>query len=207
METVGVLVIEKYYYVYKSRRNETAIILWKNTNNIYSHLYNIKDSNNPAESARRILFEQSCGLIYCTDHRQLSDPVLNTNITINVNLSTCYCIGINSGVLFGADYYKNKQILETGKLAPPDWKQTQGICRFYVSDLIQHNVYENGPLICPDTNGDQQTIDNLTKKIIGNALQNKIVTAVFKSPKDYTKIRHDTTDYLSGITSLLMLNY
>ena len=189
--------IEELYYIYPTRRNETAVILWKDGDE-WSHLFgkSLPFEQSPAETAARVMSEKTCGLLYCVDVRHLTDTIKGQQLCVD----NTYVIGIKSGILFGSDYHKNMQkIQDSGNVRSSSWLKTSDIARFYVSDLVKAEGFN-----CVDSGGNLQQISKATKLLLSKALSQNMVALAAYHPKNFMRVTHDTTDHLSGLTSLVI---
>ena len=211
--SAGILVVEELYYVYETRRNETAIVLWKNEDSIYSHPFGeIQeiDGNDLKKTAGRILVETSAGLIYFLNS-ELFGTHKNSLVQTNSNLT--YVIGIKSGILFKKDFYNNLARFKNFTAVPTPWKKSESMDRFYVSELIKTiekreiDSFIEGEnemfTTCLSANGENCHIQNKTLDIIKHALNNGAITLVTQFPFNYIRMSHESDGFKCGIISLI----
>lgn len=111
-------------------RIEDAIILFKCAKtNVCSDGGGRKgqDDVTVEDTARRELLEESCNLI------QIGDELLKISPRYHWTNYTCYFVVINENISH-TDYIKNLKTLRINN-APSDWRETNGLRKFYLSDL------------------------------------------------------------------------
>lgn len=206
----GVLVVEELYYVYQTRRNETAIVLWKNENAIFTHPngnMNEVDNHDLKKTAERVLIEKSSGLIYF-----LNSELLNT--LVKLGSEKTYVIGIKSGILFRRDFLNNRARFQNFAAVHCSWKKSVDMDRFYISDLTK--VIEKREIDsfdekndccfftnCVSANGEMCKIENRTLDIIKSALNDGLITLVTQFPFNYVRMIHESAGFKCGLVSLI----
>lgn len=211
--STGVLVIEELYYVYKTRRNETAVVLWRGEDSLYSHPSGEMkevDGNDMRKTAERVLAESSSGLIYFLNS-ELFDFHKGALVQLNPNLT--YVIGIKSGILFRKDFHDNQARFKNFTAVPVPWKKSVAMDRFYISDLIstiekkEIDSFVEGEsdsfTSCYNANDEICHIQNKTLDIIKHALNNGAISLVTQFPFNYIRISHESNGFKCGLISLI----
>jgi hypothetical protein len=196
----GIILVEKY-------NNKPAIILFKSTRKskeVYEGLGGRIDDEqlihiNPLlTTAIREAFEESRGLINIDPYN--SNKTFNNYIDISgINNSKkhyrSYFVGVESNTIFIDDYNHNKKKLDNNKQIKNTMKETNGISRFYIKDLIKLNHNDNEDYEVKDSNGNNKLIFGRTVKILKQA---------FKTPEIFDKALISPLEFIP-IKSLLSI--
>lgn len=190
------LLCENMYYRYCDRRNETAIILFRNRSNQQYRCLG---------GSLRSLFEDSRGLLQFTDAKHLHSQ------KFHLQPHTCYVQGIRSGLLFGKHFYDNAMLLDSNVVTPKRWQRTDAVDRFYLSDLIKAGIFDVTAwkvhlltsLVCENANKEQCCVELFTCQLIATALQQDLVRQAFEQPLEFTSVRQERSDFKDGLYTLV----
>lgn len=159
------------------------------------------------ETAKRELHEETLNTI------NIDENILKKSKSIDVlnqktNLYTrAYLVSINKKMFDGEIYYNNKTIL-FNKIIPFEWRETNEVDRFYISDLfacienINNEVARN--IVCKNVHGKLKIIYCSTWNIIYSMLQKNILDETLKN---LNKMRchqnlYSNLDFLIGTKTL-----
>jgi len=161
----GVLLVEKYRNNFG--RIDYAVILFYN---IYKDTYedpggHLTERKTIQESAAKELIEESCNLF------RINPLYLTNHIYYNGYYSfLLYVQGptdLYGGNPIYSEYYHHNRNFIHYQNAPAEYKETDNMRRFYISDLINCGLlFNKGELICTDANGHIRRISGRTKGIL-----------------------------------------
>lgn len=164
----GVILVENYKN--KFGKQDYAIILFKN---IYKNVYedpggHLMPKKTIEESAMTELIEESCNTF------RINPKYLINHIVSNNYHSFLLYI---KGPIYSKYYNHNKILIHNNKTTPYQYKETNNIRRFYISDLLNCGLMINkGDLVCNDSNGYIRKISGRTKSVIRSFIGNKFIT-------------------------------
>lgn len=173
----GIMLIELYRN--KLGREEPALILFRDK---YKNLYadaggHLIPGLNVIESATEELKEESCNLFRI-------HPVYLQNYVVH-NQYLGFAVYIRGPQKLGrypiySKYYKrNNILLNYHPMTPPSFKETNGMKRFYISDLINCGALNvSGDLHCYDADGIPQIIFGRTKGLLREMVRTGLINIV-----------------------------
>jgi len=159
------MLIEKYSNHYG--REDYALILFYNINkDVYEEPGgHMMENKTIEETASTELMEETCNLfrinpMYLTHHTSYN----------NYHSFLLYIKGPKDN--YGkypiySDYYRHNRDIIHNSYAPPQYKETSNMRRFYIVDLVNCGLFfEKGNLMCPDANGNLRKISGRTKTML-----------------------------------------
>jgi len=180
----GVLLLENYNN--NQGRIEPAVILFRNKHmNAYADLGGHIDqvdlsTKYPLESAasREAFEESACLLKICK---------LKNATYVTHNSYFCYILGIAPGILHSKYYNDNLKIIQRNQFQY-QYKETDGIMRFYLSDLLKTGLMTTkNDLPTIDANGNIAIVTGRTKALVREAMINGIIYANLVNPSPFKK--------------------
>lgn len=193
----GIIFMEKYKN--NKGRNEWALILFKSKRGkciFYEDLGGGIDKDdleydNPLKNtAAREAFEESRGLI-SIEPEHITSRINNKNTYIDLGKKYSYrgyFIALPPKFIKSDDYLLNKSNIDKNKTVDHVMKETHGITRFYIKDLVKDGLLDDHELVARDVNNKKYVIYGRTRELIKSAYKQKILNNVIKFPKNVIKL-------------------
>jgi hypothetical protein len=146
-------------------------------------------SYDPLKStAIREAFEESRGLINISDPNHIKKYV---DVPFYNKFFRSYPIGVQYDKLF-VDYYYNKNVIDKHDHIVKTMKETYGIARFYIKDIINDDIAGHTPgstFVTVDVNGKHKNIYTRTADILQAMISNNMVKSIIKNPIDFIQLK------------------
>ena len=194
----GILIIEKDY------QGKGPTLLLFRSNGQYQECGGSVDKKDVQNydylqmAAKRELREESKNLLKA-DEINLSSTKLFVDTPFEQKSYRIYVLSIYSNIIDTNDYNNNSALLNKDNV-PPEWKETDDIQRFYLSDFknyINNNINNNNVTI-NDVNGMNKNIRPRTIRCIRKLLQVGTIDNSLMNLKYVNKFINKTSDFLNG---------